>query len=276
MPLKELLQDVSDCFRSNQPLPIEKITHFVNETSLHRWDKDLPQHQFDKHAVDLNNFYKAHRNYQSQFVELICSLISVLDPRKIVGTYWTPLFKPILTDLSTDHILISNVKQILIESFKLKDKSSQDFIRDLLAQFCHQISTQWDVSKTSPFKQTPIEEIIFEFGLLQPLIFYDLLNEMAIDTSTRLESFLLLKSFIVISGAPTYYLIDSILFNSVVHSAMIDTELAVFTTALSILTILLPIVAFKACPLINQLMYIIFRAVQWEINYPNRINFTDY
>jgi hypothetical protein len=117
---------------------------------------------------------------------------------------------------------------------------------------------------------TSIERVIFAYGMTRPLKFYELLNEMAIDPSTRLNSFLLLKTFLILEGAPTYYLIDSILFNTVVHSALIDTEVSVFQTAVIILTILLPIVAFKACPLLNQLLYILLRAIQWEIGYPKR------
>jgi hypothetical protein len=69
-------------------------------------------------------------------------------------------------------------------------------------------------------------------------------------------------------GAPTYYLIDSVLFETVVLSAMIDVHISVLSTAISLLTILLPIVAFKAVNRFNQLIAILLGAVRWEIYLP--------
>ncbi|KAL5035732.1 hypothetical protein RTP6_003382 [Batrachochytrium dendrobatidis] len=110
--------------------------------------------------------------------------------------------------------------------------------------------------------------VLFSFGMSKPLVFYSLLNEMAIDPVTRLRSFMLLKAFLIWEDAPTYYLIDSVLFESVVHSATIDSDVATFTAALTILTILLPIVSSKAVARFERLMNSFLRALHWELTYP--------
>ena len=47
-----------------------------------------------------------------------------------------------------------------------------------------------------------------------------------------------------------------------------DTDVSLFLTAITILTILLPIVATKSLPHLNQLLSILLKAIDWEISYP--------
>ncbi|KAH6560722.1 hypothetical protein BASA60_000237 [Batrachochytrium salamandrivorans] len=126
-------------------------------------------------------------------------------------------------------------------------------------------------ASAGPFRSrvlTGISHVLFSFGMSRPLVLYDLLNELAIDPNTRLRSFMLLKTFLIWEDAPTYYLVDSVLFESVVHSAMIDSDVATFTAAITILTILLPIVSSKAVARFGRLMGVFLRALHWELTYP--------
>jgi DNA mismatch repair ATPase MutS len=49
-----------------------------------------------------------------------------------------------------------------------------------------------------PSRIPRLEYVVFSFGMAQPLLFYELLNDMALDINTRLQAFMLLKSFLIL------------------------------------------------------------------------------
>ena len=49
-----------------------------------------------------------------------------------------------------------------------------------------------------PSRIPKLEYVVFSFGMGKPLLFYELLNDMALDISSRLQAFLLLKSFLIL------------------------------------------------------------------------------
>lgn len=56
-----------------------------------------------------------------------------------------------------------------------------------------------------------------------------------------------------------------------IQSGLIDTEASVFHSVITILTIVLPIVGYKACPRLENLIIVLFRALIWDSIYPNML-----
>ena len=113
-----------------------------------------------------------------------------------------------------------------------------------------------------------LDHIVYEFGMSQPLQFYAILDHLCYNPANRLQAFMLLKTFLILEDAPTFFLIDASLFDNIINSCLVDTEAAVFLTALSILAIMLPIVSTKCCPYYQKLLTIFLRAVLWEVYCP--------
>jgi hypothetical protein len=131
---------------------------------------------------------------------------------------------------------------------------------------------QVDVSVSLDPAHIPrLEQALFSFGMAHPVIFYDLLHSLSMDPQARIYIFLLLKSFLTLKDAPTYYLIDSELHRTVMKSGLYDTEFGLFITALTILTIMLPLVAVKATNDIEILLGILQNAFRWEYGFEKMI-----
>jgi hypothetical protein len=125
MEWKGLLQVVADSLQE-ETLPTAEIAQFLR--GVHKWDADLPQHQFERYSQDLNALYKSLREKNIPlFVRLIQLLLPVLDPRKVIAQYWSQILKPSFLQ-SEDIDLLQSIRCILTESFKLKDESSHDMV----------------------------------------------------------------------------------------------------------------------------------------------------
>jgi hypothetical protein len=150
--------------------------------------------------------------------------------------------------------------------------------RQFLELFVKQTNLRWtlfqekdifdDHIALDPIHIPRLEYCIFSFGMSKPLIFYGLLNELGMSPQTRLHCFTLLKVFLILEDAPTYYLIDSDLYKTVIESAVCDDDVSVFLTAITILTILLPIVAVKAVKHLENLTNIMIKAIKWDVTWP--------
>ncbi|KAJ3323166.1 hypothetical protein HDV06_002178 [Boothiomyces sp. JEL0866] len=119
-----------------------------------------------------------------------------------------------------------------------------------------------------PNRIPKLEYVAFQYGMSNPLSFYNLLNELAVKVETRLHAFILLKLFLIVEDTPTYYLIDAELFGTIISSAVNDTDICIFQTAVTIITIFLPIVAVKSVSKLDDLLFILITAIKWEIWYP--------
>ena len=276
MPWKAILtslQDVSNW--KNDTLPIAEIEEFVSQNSHDNTTSG------ERVLQDLVSLFKQlnikpEANSQTiQFINLIVIILPCVDASGCSKLFWDSLFKPILYLEQVE--VVDAVTKILECSFKQGD--SKSLVRELLEAFVATTTDQWRQATLQPTRknfQDPgsfksAEKIIFAYGMEHPLEFYELLNEMTLKAESRLDSFLLLKTFLILDGAPTYYLIDSVLFDSVVMSCLLDVSPSVFLTAISILTILMPIVAFKAVSRFSQLIQIFFKALVWENAYLPRL-----
>ncbi|KAL2912830.1 hypothetical protein HK105_207717 [Polyrhizophydium stewartii] len=120
-----------------------------------------------------------------------------------------------------------------------------------------------------------LERVLFDFGMDQPHVFYALLNELALSPATRLRALMLLKTFLVLEGAPTYYLIEAPLLETVMGASLVDTDAATLLTAVAILTVMLPIMSARAVPRIDGLIQVLVRMMQWELTFPAVLRMLD-
>ncbi|KAJ3260611.1 hypothetical protein HK103_000221 [Boothiomyces macroporosus] len=122
-----------------------------------------------------------------------------------------------------------------------------------------------------PNRIPKLEYVAFQYGMSNPLSFYNLLNQLAVEVETRLHAFMLLKLFLIVEDTPTYYLIDADLFGTVISSTVNDTDICIFQTALTIITIFLPIVAVKSVSKLDELLSVLITAIRWEVWYPEML-----
>ncbi|KAJ3313999.1 hypothetical protein HDV04_001305 [Boothiomyces sp. JEL0838] len=122
-----------------------------------------------------------------------------------------------------------------------------------------------------PNRIPKLEYVAFQYGMSNPLSFYNLLNQLAVKVETRLHAFMLLKLFLIVEDTPTYYLIDADLFGTVISSTVNDTDICIFQTALTIITIFLPIVAVKSVSKLDELLSVLITAIKWEVWYPEML-----
>jgi hypothetical protein len=66
-----LLQVFADSLQE-ETLPTAEITQFLR--GVHKWDADLPQHQFERYSQDINALYKSFREKNTNLHNLSCLL----------------------------------------------------------------------------------------------------------------------------------------------------------------------------------------------------------
>jgi hypothetical protein len=248
------------------------------------WDPSESQELSDKIANDI-------QGYSGNKMKLLHALAPALEPGRLLLDHFSFLCSKLLDpdDLRTVEIASEIVRRCFTSHVDV-DSPFQSRIttaaRQFLQVFVSETNSRWtafeniahrnsifdDQIALDPIHIPRLENAIFSFGMSKPLAFYDLLYELGMDPSTRLHCFTLLKTFLILEGAPTYYLIDSELYKIVIQSAVNDTDAPVFLTAITILTILLPIVAVKAVKHLDNLTWILMKAFRWEITWPTLVH----
>jgi hypothetical protein len=247
------------------------------------WDENESQELSDKIANDI-------QSYSGNKMKLLQALAPALEPGRLLLDHFSYLCSKLLDpdDLATVEIASDIVRRCFTAHLDAESPFQSRITtaaRQFLQVFVAETNSRWtafeniahrksifdDQIALDPIHIPRLEYAIFSFGMSKPLVFYDLLYELGMDPSTRLHCFTLLKTFLVLEGAPTYYLIDSDLYKIVIQSAVNDTDVPVFLTAITILTILLPIVAVKAVKHLDNLTWILMKALRWEIPWPTLV-----
>ncbi|KAI8816994.1 Hamartin protein-domain-containing protein [Fimicolochytrium jonesii] len=117
----------------------------------------------------------------------------------------------------------------------------------------------WDSTSCLNF-----EKILISLAISKPKEFFDILNEFALMKEYRLHLLVFLAKLIRREEAPCYYIIDTPLFATLLASAGRDTNPAILTSTLSVLTALLPVVATRLAEYLDELMAGLVRVVKWE------------
>jgi hypothetical protein len=213
--------------------------------------------------------------------------LPALDPIRVINEYFHIFISILLNPQENLSLLDASIRITVncLKSFIPESSPSQELkicAKKFLDCFVQETQARWNTvenlaagiqpftyqSALDPSQIPNLEQVLFSFGMAKPLLFYELLNDLAWLPDTRLHSFMLLKSFLILEDAPTYYLIDSELYKTVIRSAMVDSEASVFLTSITILTILLPIVATKAVSHLDDLTAILSKAIIWERSCP--------
>ena len=173
------------------------------------------QSRGDKMLADLQN-YKGNGILRALFL-----LLPALNPIKVLEEYFD-IFKNIFVDsYTTELVKIDYATKICVAALKSHQYETipalQDRLKVCAARFlnCFITETQKRWSKfgnieagkeefitqkisLDPSRIPRLEYVVFSFGLAKPLLFYELLNDMALDMTTRLQSFMLLKTFLIL------------------------------------------------------------------------------
>ena len=255
------------------------------------WD---PVSGDDKFTVEIFQNYKGTNKWR-----VLDLLFPCLNPALLLESIFIQIIPLLLQSKNEELVHIDIVTRIVVKALKYQNQSSslseeisekerifskrlKQSAKQFLNAFIEESRTRWikldniaagkelftEHIALDPSRVPRLEFVLFSFGMGKPLLFYELLNEMAVDSTTRLHSLMLLKSFLILENAPTYYLIDSELYKTVITLALIDTDASIFLTAITILTILLPIVATKAVAHLDQLVDILLSGIDWELSYP--------
>lgn len=236
----------------------------------------------EKIAQDLQQF---HNN--PNLLRILASLAPSLHPVKVLQQYFT-LLTSVLLDRNESLERINQSTKIATLALKSEEEDLAEDIKAFAKRFfgclVHESGIRWDTFEKitegtpkanqialDPSRIPRLEYVLFSFGMTKPLIFYELMNDLVKGAESRLQALMLLKTFLILEGAPTYYLIDSELYKTVIMSALCDTEISVFLTSVTILTIVLPIVATKAVAYLDHLVSILIFALRWEISFPDVI-----
>ncbi|KAI8896914.1 hypothetical protein BC833DRAFT_595625 [Globomyces pollinis-pini] len=261
----------------NDDPPKESIIEFSEQNPWHPDEITLAE----KISSDLLTYEGKNK------LEILALLSPSMEPGKLILDYFdlimSFLVKP--SDLSQVDMVTTiaiNALQTHVPSNSIYESRLTMAARKFLGEYVKEREQRWSTfAKLSlkdstynyripldPARIPRLECVVFAFGMSKPLIFYDLLNELAMNFETRLSAFMLLKTFLIVEGAPTYYLIDSQLLETVTLSALNDTDVSVYLTSITILSIFLPIVSIKAVSKLDDLIAILINAIKWEIWYP--------
>jgi hypothetical protein len=219
-------------------------------------------------------------------LRILSCLAPSLHPVKLLRNYFS-LLTSVLLDRNESLDRIAQSTKIATLALKTEDESLTGDIKAFAKQFfgclVHESGIRWstfegitghpkaDQIALDPSRIPRLEFVLFSFGMARPLIFYALLNDLAKEPETRLQALMLLKTFLILEGAPTYYLIDSELYKTVIISALCDTETSLFLTSVTILTIILPIVATKAVVHLDELISILILSLKFELSFRSMI-----
>ncbi|KAJ3346862.1 hypothetical protein HDU91_006933 [Kappamyces sp. JEL0680] len=228
----------------------------------HTWTETDPK-QTEKMATEFHSLYNGKRRLRN--LEL---LLPALEPTRVVNDYFADFLSILLNpqenlevlDCAT-RIVIACLTAFIPEPFNHLQENIKQCAKRFLDCYILETLKRWDTFEDSapgsrtfsdqlaldPSRIPRIEYVLFSFGIARPLLFYELLNEAAWKSETRLHSFMLLKSFLIVET---------------------DTEVSLFLTSITILTILLPIVATKASFHLDGLLSILINLIEWELSYP--------
>lgn len=273
MSWKELYKNIID----SSPLQTDALETFALQNP---WSPEGSQTTAEKISSDLLNY---NGNDKLFILEL---LSPALEPGKLLQDYFKYLLSFLMNpnDLkSVDSAtrIVSNALKSHVPNQSVYEDRLKTVARNLLDCFVNETHSRWtafeniahgkcifdDRIALDPSRIPRLEYVIFAFGMSKSLLFYDLMNDLAMNPQARLPTLMLLKMFLILEDSPTYYLIDSELYKTVIKSALFDTDVSVFLTAITILTILLPIVATKAVDQLDNLVGILTNAIQWEVSF---------
>jgi hypothetical protein len=164
----------------SKKLPTDLVMQFVND-SQKRLDSKLT----DRIMNDLSLVFKTLE--LKLFLSLLHLMLPCLVKSKVLQHYWPVLKANLCLQVACD---IS--KTCLVDPNPITISA----INELLEIY------RQNTSNVQIVNDTTIESIIFAFGMAEPLEFYVLLNNLAVNPEARLSSFLLLKSFLILDVHP--------------------------------------------------------------------------
>ncbi|KAJ3275335.1 hypothetical protein HDV01_000627 [Terramyces sp. JEL0728] len=272
MPVRKLLE-----LLQADPLVLEEMESFALQNSWNPEEKN----DFDKYIAQLQNIPEPTK------LRALQALQPAFEPGRFILDHYDYLTAIILNPPDLESGAIAT--KLLASCFRTYVPPDPEFqitltsaARKLLDTYVNETQHRWKTFEhivagqsifeynipLDPNRIPKLEYVAFQYGMTNPLSFYNLLNELAVNVETRLHAFILLKQFLIVDDAPTYYLIDAELFGTVISSAFHDTDVCIFQTAITIITIFLPIVAVKSVSKLDDLLSILITAIRWEIWYP--------
>jgi hypothetical protein len=180
------------------------------------WLPESEDHsKLDKILLDIKNCCKATR-----FLRALDLLLPCFNPVRVVETYFD-IFKTIFIDSNTQELAtIECATRICVSALTSHQMESTPFYYNNLKNcanrffscFITETQKRWDkfgnitagkdefTQKISldPSHIPILEYVVFSFGMVKPLLFYEVLNEMALNINSRLQAFVLLKSFLIL------------------------------------------------------------------------------
>ncbi len=206
-----------DTFQQLDSLSDKQVEIFANQNIWIAEASD--QSKGDKMLADLLTF-KGDGILRALFL-----LLPALNPIKVLEDFFD-IFKNIFVDSSnTELAKIDYATRICVAALTSHQYENIEALQDRLkicaARFlnCFITETQKRWSKfgnidagkeefttkisLDPSRIPRLEYVVFSFGFAKPLLFYELLNDMALDMTSRLQSFMLLKSFLILEVSCT-------------------------------------------------------------------------
>jgi hypothetical protein len=175
-----------------------------------QWYPDVPQKKFEKIAADLST-YKG-----PNLLEILGHLYPSIEPGILLLDHFSYFVSVLLNPEELNSVeSVTNLVSTALRSSLPPESSFQERLitceRKLLDCYVIETHHRWkmfegvasgskkfDRIAMDPARIPKLETVIFAFGIDKPLIFYQLLNDMAMDPSTRLHSLMLLKSFLIL------------------------------------------------------------------------------
>jgi hypothetical protein len=201
---KNVFQSIS----GTGPLQVQLIERFASHNP---WNPNEAQEMAEKISLDIAQ-YKGNN-----LLKILDILYVAMEPGRLLSDYFS-FFKHFLlspNDLESVQITSKIVSGCLCahiepdSQFQARLTIAERKLLECYVNETHQrwkifekvasgVSTQFDKIAMDPSRIPRLEYVIFSFGMAKPLIFYGLLNDLAIDPMTRLHSFMLLKSFLIL------------------------------------------------------------------------------
>lgn len=211
----------------------------------------------------------------SRILILLPEILVALEPGACLLQHFE-MFNDILKrsiDLRQNQAVLEMVTvlfQVHVPTFSAYEKRLVTAVSKYLDLYVAQIDKPWrrpfpiERMHSDIMDDKKLESAIFCFGNSNPGSFFDLLNVLALNPSSRLASFFLLRSFISLENSPTYLIADSELKNTVFMSALLDSDFGTKLTAVNILTILLPYLTTIIAAELPLLLNVLVGLIEWD------------
>ncbi|KAI5124581.1 hypothetical protein M0805_003100 [Coniferiporia weirii] len=266
---------------------LELLDAFILDTSAADEDGQIQLDFEEELQVVFNEDVDYSRLQQAElFLEVLLHARSILPPTSFIATWFDLLLRPALREPRLASSAVETAKRLVIESLEINGDGNEIvtnfrrrlldlFLLDVLNESSGEDILEWaqldeeQRGKNSWWKGN-LEDILVNYGLLQPEELLDVMDECFVSPSSRLQILTLLDSLVT---HPSFTDISSALFThpfmtSIFRSLEVDNSSTVCAVELSLLVKILPAAAITAYgPLktdLPRLFGILGRVLCWK------------